>query len=76
MLLASTDNQPKNELTYLRIFESYPVDGIVLIGTVLTDEHRRFLKESKVPVVIVGQETEMASCIYHDDFGAGRARCC
>ena len=51
MLLASTDNQPKNELTYLRIFESYPVDGIVLIGTVLTDEHRRFLKESKVPVV-------------------------
>ena len=73
MLLASTDNQPKNELTYLRIFESYPVDGIVLIGTVLTDEHRRFLKESKVPVVIVGQETEMASCIYHDDFGAGRA---
>ena len=49
MLLASTDNQPKNELTYLRIFESYPVDGIVLIGTVLTDEHRRFLKESKVP---------------------------
>ena len=73
MLLASTDNQPKNELTYLRIFESYPVDGIVLIGTVLTDEHRRFLKESKVPVVVVGQETEMASCIYHDDFGAGRA---
>ena len=56
MLLASTDNQPKNELTYLRIFESYPVDGIVLIGTVLTDEHRRFLKESKVPVVVVGQE--------------------
>lgn len=47
MLLASTDNQPKNELIYLRIFESYPVDGIVLIGTVLTDEHRRFLKESK-----------------------------
>ena len=73
MLLASTDNQPKNELIYLRIFESYPVDGIVLIGTVLTDEHRRFLKESKVPVVVVGQETEMASCIYHDDFGAGRA---
>ena len=56
MLLASTDNQPKNELIYLRIFESYPVDGIVLIGTVLTDEHRRFLKESKVPVVVVGQQ--------------------
>ena len=73
MLLASTDNQPKNELTYLRIFESYPVDGIVLIGTVLTDEHRRFLKESKVPVVVIGQHTKYANCIYHDDFGAGEA---
>ena len=47
MLLASTDNQPKNELTYLRIFESYPVDGIVLIGTVLTDEHQEISKRIK-----------------------------
>lgn len=23
--------------------------------------------------MVVGQEAEMASCIYHDDFGAGRA---
>ena len=73
MLLASTDNQPEKELTYLRIFESYPVDGIILIGTVITERHRKFLKESKVPVVVVGQETDAASCIYHDDFGAGRA---
>lgn len=73
MLLASTDNLPENELTYLRIFESYPVDGIVLIGTVITKEHKRFLKESKVPVVVIGQKTDAASCIYHDDFGAGRA---
>ena len=73
MLLASTGNKPEQELTYLRIFESYPVDGIVLIGTVITAEHQKFLKESRVPVVVVGQQTDAASCIYHDDFGAGRA---
>lgn len=73
MLLASTDNQPEKEITYLKLFESYPVDGIVLIATMITGEHKKFLKESKVPVVVVGQYTKYANCIYHDDFGAGKA---
>ena len=37
MLLASTDNDPAKELTYLKLFESYPVDGIILIGTVIAE---------------------------------------
>ena len=73
MLLASTDNDPRKEITYLQLFESYPVDGIILIGTVITAEHRKFLKGSKVPVVVVGQYTKYANCIYHDDYGAGKA---
>lgn len=73
MLLASTDNDPHKEISYLKLFESYPVDGIILTGTVITGEHRKFLKESKVPVVVVGQYTKYANCIYHDDYGAGKA---
>lgn len=73
MLLASTDNDPEKEVTYLNIFESYPVDGIILIGTMITGSHRRFLKNSKVPVVVIGQHTKYANCIYHDDYGAGKA---
>lgn len=73
MLLACTENHAEKELTYLRIFENYPVDGIILIGTMITAEHRKFLKESKVPVVIIGQSTKYANCIYHDDYGAGKA---
>ena len=38
MLLASTDNEPGKEITYLKLFENYPVDGIILIGTVITAE--------------------------------------
>ena len=37
MLLAGTDNTPAKEVEYLRLFENYPVDGIILVGTV----HRR-----------------------------------
>ena len=73
LLLASTDNDPRKEITYLKLFESYPVDGIILIGTVITAEHRKFLKGSKVPAVVVGQYTKYANCIYHDDYGAGKA---
>ena len=73
MLLASTDNDPAKEIAYLKLFENYPVDGIILIGTVITAEHRKFLKNSRVPVVVVGQYTKYANCIYHDDYGAGKA---
>lgn len=73
MLLAGTDNTPSKEIEYMRLFENYPVDGIILVGTMITAEHRRFLKESKVPVVVIGQHTKYANCIYHDDYGAGEA---
>ena len=73
MLLASTDNNAKKEIEYLHLFEKYPVDGIILIGTMITAEHRRFLKNAKIPVVVTGQYTKYTNCIYHDDYGAGKA---
>lgn len=73
MLLAGTDNTPAKEIEYMRLFENYPVDGIILVGTMIAAEYRRFLKESKVPVVVIGQHTKYANCIYHDDYGAGEA---
>lgn len=73
MLLASTDNNPAKELEYLGLFENYPVDGIILIGTVITARHREFLKKTRVPLVVTGQHTRYANCVYHDDYGAGKA---
>ncbi len=73
MLLASTDNNAKKEIEYLHLFEKYPVDGIILIGTMITPEHRRFLKNAQIPVVVTGQNTKYANCVYHDDYGAGKA---
>ena len=73
MLLASTDNNAKKEIEYLHLFEKYPVDGIILIGTMITAEHRKFLKNAQIPVVVTGQYTKYANCIYHDDYGAGKA---
>ena len=64
MLLATTENDPSRELDFLRIFSNHRVDGVILLATVITKEHRKLLREMKVPVVLVGQSLSGVSCIY------------
>lgn len=73
MLLASSENNPGKEIDFLRVFSVGRVDGVVLIATVFTKEHKQILKDYPVPVVIAGQKLSGVSSVYHDDFGAGAA---
>ncbi len=73
MLIAATDMRPEKEVEYLRIFSKNRVDAVILIATVFLKDHLKILKEMTIPVVIVGQRLEGYSCIYHDDYEAGRA---
>lgn len=70
MLLADTENDPDKELEYLNLFKNNPVDGIILLGTCITVKHREFMESNTIPLVVVGQQTTLASCIYHDDLSA------
>lgn len=70
MILANTDNNAKKEIEYLNIFNRKQVDGIVLIATMFTNEHKKVLKNLSVPIVIIGQKLEGYQCIYHDDYHA------
>lgn len=72
MLLAVTDNNPGKELDFLRIFTNDRVDGIILVATVFTREHKKILRSCPVPVVIVGQKLSGVTSIYHEDKKAGR----
>lgn len=47
MLLAGTDNTPAKEVEYLRLFENYPMDGIILVGTMFTAGHLEIFKRDK-----------------------------
>lgn len=69
-LLAVTQNDPKKELEYLFAFHDKQVDGVILVATVLTAEHKRSLKTLSVPVVIVGQQLTGYCCVFHDDYHA------
>lgn len=70
MLLAVTQNDPKKELEYLSALNDKQVDGVILVATVLTPEHKRILKNITVPVVLVGQKMSGQCCVFHDDYHA------
>ena len=73
MLLANTDNRENKEIDYLRVFtEKDRVDGIILVGTILTPEHERALKNLRIPLILLGQAFDGFSCVYHDDYHAVR----
>lgn len=73
VFLANTDNDSAKELEYLNIFKNNHVDGVVLVATVLSKRHHAMIQKMPVPVVIVGQEYEAGSCVFHDDFHAAKA---
>lgn len=69
-LLAVTQNDLKKESEYLTAFNDKQVDGVILVATVFTTEHKRILKNLQVPVVIVGQHLSGYCCVFHDDYHA------
>lgn len=73
MLLANTDNHYEKELEYLKIFSNDRVDGVILLASALTRQHRELLSNMPVPVVIAGQEYREKCCVFHDDKNAARA---
>lgn len=69
-LLADSENDREKELEYLSLYQSRQVAGIILLASILTPELKESLRNSCVPVVVVGQSFRQIPCIYHDDFGA------
>ena len=70
LLLANTQNRPEKELEYLDVFKNGNVDAVIFIATIITNAHKKAIKNCNVPIVLLGQQMNDISCIYNDDFGA------
>ena len=70
LILANTNNSIEEELKYLSLFRDNQVDGVIFIATILTNQHRKMIKEYKVPIVLLGQHLEGYPCIFQDDHKA------
>ena len=73
LLLINTANNPQKELRALDTLCRHTVDGILLIATVYTPEHKAVLERMHVPLVVLGQQFPGCCSVYHDDFGAAQA---
>ena len=70
-VLHHTNNDPDEELRCLRAMgERQRSDGIIYMATVITAEHLEALKMLSMPIVILGQQIDGYSCVYHDDYRA------
>lgn len=73
VLLANTDNDAAREVEFLHLFaEKSQVDGVILIATVITPEHREAISALPVPIVVLDQDVDLCSCVYQDDYAAMR----
>ena len=71
VVLANTQNETAAEIEYLRLFSGRKhVDGVILVATVFTQEHRRALETLRVPFVILGQPFDGYACVCHDNYHA------
>lgn len=70
ILLGNTENSIEKELEYLKIFKTNRVDGIIFIATIITPEHIALMADIKVPIVVLGQQVDGYTCIFHNDYEA------
>lgn len=71
VILSNTQNDARAELKSMRLLTNKnQVDGIILIATIITPEHRELMENLSVPIVVLDQEVEALHCVYQDDYRA------
>lgn len=73
LLLVNTANDSAKEIAALHLLQQNTVDGVILMATIFTPEHRAILASLRLPVVILGQQYPEGCSVSHDDRGAARA---
>ena len=73
VLLASAQLSGAKEIEYIQLFNQKRVEGIVLYATHIDNELVKAIRQSKAPVVLVGQDGSLFNIpsVVHDDLRVG-----
>ena len=66
-ILCCTDEAREKEVEFIEAMQRGRMDGILLMGTVMTPYLRNAIEKCKIPIVVTGQSFSGVSCVYHDD---------
>ena len=67
IILHLTGNDPAQLTKMLESVNEKAADGMILINHPMTQEHRKLIRQTGIPCVIVGEQVEGVSCVFHDD---------
>ncbi len=73
LLITNTDQEVERELENLYSLARQTVAGILLMATVITPAHIEAIKKIGIPVILLGQRSDVTYSIIHDDFAAGKS---
>lgn len=73
LLITNTDQIVEREIENIYTLAKQKVAGIILMATVVTEEHRKAIKAVDVPVLLLGQQAEGLHSIGHQEYEAGYA---
>lgn len=70
-IIINTNHDQNRELLSMENLWRMNVDGIILLSTFITKEHRKLVKKIDIPVIFVGQQLKEGISIVNDDYSAG-----
>lgn len=70
-IVVNTNHSIERELASINRLWQMNVDGIILLATKVTQEHREMLNRIGIPFVFVGQDVDGHVSIINDDYNAG-----
>ena len=66
-ILGCTDNEKEKEIQFIKSMQRSGMDGIILMGTVMTPYLKDTIASCEIPIVVTGQSFSGVSSVYHDD---------
>ena len=70
MILGCAEGKTEREVNYIETMQKNRMEGIILMGTVMTPYLKDAIDHCKIPLVVTGQSFDGVPCVYYDDFNA------
>ncbi|MFD1177867.1 LacI family DNA-binding transcriptional regulator [Paenibacillus puldeungensis] len=71
MLISNTSQDMKREIEAIYDFARQKVSGIILLAAKISDAHLKAAEDTKIPILLVGQQHPNLYSLIHDDYNAG-----
>lgn len=69
-ILGCSENNVEKEIQYIKTMQCNKMEGIILMGTVMTPHLRTTIDKCKIPIVVTGQCFDGVPCVFYDDINA------